>query len=239
MNANRNSNFKNASNSKKPFCKVCHDAGKPESVYTSHCVKTYNIKTGKTDTTCPTLMALECRYCWKLGHTVKFCPVLEENKKMDVERARDRARQQYQSQQKQAPVQAQNKPKNAFASLAEEQEDEEREIQELQAKQELQEKQELQAKQEFPALMGNGRVSQNTNVKSYSCVAATPVDQTRLEMSRQQRLQQATQKKAVTWADEDDSDEECECQEEVHQEYVPPANNTPCYVRATSDDDDW
>ena len=88
--------------------------------------------------------------------------------------------------------------------------------------------------------MGNTITAQNNNVKSYSCVAATPVDQTRLEMSRQQRLQ-ATQKKAVTWADEDDddSDEECECQEEVYQDYVPPANNTPCYARATSDDDDW
>jgi hypothetical protein len=164
---------------------------------------------------------------------VKFCPVLEQNKKMDVERARDRARHEYQvrQEQQQAPVQAQNKPKNAFAAFAEEQEDEEREVQEEVAKQEV------QANQDFPALMGNTRVSQNNNVKSYSCVAATPVDQTRLEMSRQQRLQ-ATQKKAVTWADEDDSDED---QEEMYEEpsTPTPANNTPCYARATSDDNDW
>jgi len=241
MNANRNSNAKN---SKKPYCKVCHDAGKAESVYTSHCVKTYNINTGKTDTTCPTLLALECRYCYKSGHTVKFCPVLEENKKMDVERARDRARHEYQArqEQQQAAVQIQNKPKNAFAAFAEEQEDEERQENQEVQKQELQAKQEVQAKQDFPALMGNTRIAQNNNVKSYSCVAATPVDQTRLEMSRQQRVQQASQveaqKKAVTWADEDDSDED---QEEMYEEPSTPtsANNTPCYARATSDDNDW
>lgn len=53
---------------KKPYCKVCHDAGKPESEYTSHWVKDL---TGKT--TCPTLLDTECRYCHNLGHTSKFC----------------------------------------------------------------------------------------------------------------------------------------------------------------------
>ena len=201
MNANRNFN----KNSKKPYCKVCHDAGKPESMYTSHCVKTYNMNTGKTDTTCPTLLALECRYCYKNGHTVKFCPVLEENKKMDAQRARDRARPQQQQQQQQpAPAQ---RPKNAFAVLAEEQEDEERQAKQEAQEKELQAKRELQAKQDFPALMGNTRVTQNTNAKSYSCVAATPADERRLEMSRQQRVAQvAAQKKAVSWVDEEDDE---------------------------------
>jgi len=30
---------------------------------------------------CPTLKALECRYCYKNGHTVKYCPVLKKNNK--------------------------------------------------------------------------------------------------------------------------------------------------------------
>jgi len=53
---------------KKPYCKVCHDAGKPESEYANHWVKDLN---GKT--TCPTLLNTECRYCFKRGHTAKFC----------------------------------------------------------------------------------------------------------------------------------------------------------------------
>ncbi len=60
-------------NIKKPFCKVCHDAGKPESEYTSHWVKDL---TGKT--TCPTLLNTECRFCHKLGHTAKFCKELNK-----------------------------------------------------------------------------------------------------------------------------------------------------------------
>ena len=252
----KNNSAKNNS-TKKFYCKVCHDAGKTESVYTSHCVKTYNINTGKTDTTCPTLLALECRYCWKTGHTVKFCPVLEENKRMDAQRARERARHEYQArqEQQQVAVQTQNKPKNAFAAFAEEQEDEEREAQEEVAKQELQAKQELKAEQEFPALMGNTRVVQNNNAKSYSCVAATPADERRLEMSRQQRVQQAAQvqaqKKAVSWADEEDSDEEYDNEEEeevkvVVSQYGSSAYFQPCapasysYLpRASADDDDW
>lgn len=252
MNANRNFN-KNAS--KKPFCKVCHDAGKSESVYTSHCVKTYNINTGKTDTTCPTLLALECRYCYKSGHTVKFCPVLEQNKKMDIERARDRTRHEYQvrQEQQQEQAQTQNKPKNAFAAFAEEQEDEERQDQELLAKQEHLAKQELQAKQDFPALMGNTRVAQNSNTKSYSCVASTPADERRLEMARQQRVQQTAkveaQKKAVSWVDEEDDseDEEYEEEEEVKVVVVSQAGSSAYFTpssytytpRATADDDDW
>ncbi len=66
---------------KKPFCKVCFDAGKPESDYTSHRVRSLPDMNGKTTVTCPVLASTECRYCYKFGHTTKFCTVLEENKK--------------------------------------------------------------------------------------------------------------------------------------------------------------
>jgi len=69
---------------KKPYCKVCCDAGKPKNEYTSHWVKDL---AGKT--TCPTLLNTECRYCYKLGHTAKFCQVLAKNNK-EKERAERR-----------------------------------------------------------------------------------------------------------------------------------------------------
>lgn len=68
-------------NNKKPFCKVCFDAGKPESDYTSHRVRSLPDMNGKTTVTCPVLASTECRYCFQFGHTTKFCTVLEENKK--------------------------------------------------------------------------------------------------------------------------------------------------------------
>ena len=70
-------NTKNTSTAnKQPYCKVCHDAGKSESEYTTHWVKDLS---GKT--TCPTLLNTECRYCHKIGHTAKFCQSLAKNNK--------------------------------------------------------------------------------------------------------------------------------------------------------------
>ena len=112
-------------NGTKKFCKVCFDAGKPESVYTNHFVKTKNMMTGKLDTTCVTLLALECRYCFGTGHTVKFCPVLEGNNKarqnQEIQQARERHAQVAQAQaQKQVPV-----AKKGFAVLQDDSDDEE------------------------------------------------------------------------------------------------------------------
>jgi hypothetical protein len=59
----------------KKFCKVCHDAGKSEKEYTSHFVRSAPGPNGKV--VCPTLLSMECRYCFKRGHTVKFCTLLK------------------------------------------------------------------------------------------------------------------------------------------------------------------
>ena len=61
-------------------CKVCRDAGKPESVFTSHFVK--DSKNGVV--ICPTLLNTVCRYCRQSGHTVKYCSSLK-NKTMKTE----------------------------------------------------------------------------------------------------------------------------------------------------------
>jgi hypothetical protein len=63
---------------KKPCCKVCQDAGKPENVYLSHYVKDL---TGTV--TCPTLLSQECRYCHKKGHTTSHCSMLKKQKEVE------------------------------------------------------------------------------------------------------------------------------------------------------------
>jgi hypothetical protein len=55
----------------KPFCKVCRDAGRPESEYTSHFVKDQPGPNGKV--ICPTLLKQACRICNKPGHTSSYC----------------------------------------------------------------------------------------------------------------------------------------------------------------------
>ena len=59
------------------YCKVCHDAGKTETEYRSHFIRETRDPSSKV--VCPTLLALECRYCFKKGHTVKYCLVLKNN----------------------------------------------------------------------------------------------------------------------------------------------------------------
>lgn len=56
---------------RKPFCKICFDAKKPESVYTSHFIRATNDPNSVV--TCPILLATECRYCHKTGHTLTHC----------------------------------------------------------------------------------------------------------------------------------------------------------------------
>lgn len=115
----------NANPIKKPHCKVCQDAGKPESEYTSHWVRTLPDRNGNTTVTCPTLLSNECRYCFKLGHTAKFCPVLAQNKK-DRERAQRKAEFEQKEAPKKAPVKSQMS--RGFAALMEESDSEKEEV---------------------------------------------------------------------------------------------------------------
>jgi hypothetical protein len=129
MNANTNSarftNAKSANNGRsacKKFCKVCFDAGKPENVYTNHTVKTMNVRTGKLETTCVTLLALECRYCFTAGHTVKFCPAIKENNKGRKEHEIQHARERHAASV--APIALEKSAvKKGFALLQEESDD--------------------------------------------------------------------------------------------------------------------
>jgi hypothetical protein len=68
INATRNT----AATAVAPYCKVCYDAGKPKSEYTSHFVKDQPGPQGKV--ICPTLLNQACRICHKDGHTSSYCP---------------------------------------------------------------------------------------------------------------------------------------------------------------------
>jgi hypothetical protein len=84
---NNKINTKSEPNTKcepKKYCKVCHDAGKSESEYQSHFIRENTNPNSKV--VCPTLLSLECRYCSKKGHTVKYCKILEKDKKLSSRR---------------------------------------------------------------------------------------------------------------------------------------------------------
>ena len=65
----------------KPFCKICFDAGKSPLEYESHYVRSSTGPDSKV--VCPTLLALNCRFCHESGHTVNYCKVLAQRKKQE------------------------------------------------------------------------------------------------------------------------------------------------------------
>lgn len=98
----------------KMYCAVCHAAGKSEAVYTSHFIR--ETRDPNSRVTCVTLLSQECRFCFKKGHTVKYCPALAEKNKKPAEPL---ARKE---QPKKAQKTSGNEmliPKNRFACLNE------------------------------------------------------------------------------------------------------------------------
>jgi hypothetical protein len=104
----------------KPYCKVCHDAGKSEKEYTSHFVKSAPGPEGKV--VCPTLLCQSCGYCGDCGHTPKFCPVLAAQKASEEKAQKQATKKAFienREAEKRAPKPAQVKTKsnNVFAAL--------------------------------------------------------------------------------------------------------------------------
>lgn len=230
---------------RKPYCKVCFDAGKPETEYTSHWVKDRN---GKT--LCPTLLNTECRYCYKLGHTAKFCDVLVKNNK-----EKERAERRYQAAAKEQPKQkvVEKKPTNLFATLCEDSDSEE----------EIKVSNPTTIVEDYPVLGAPAKKIEvslpkvEAEVKTgWAAIAAKPKEDKFIkqieERSLTRLLPQSALKAAVDpkpapwasqgrdytkdvytkswadWTDSDDSDEE--------EEEVVPQKTT--YIQAV-DDDDW
>ena len=108
MNAKKNTNVV----AQKPFCKVCHDAGKSEIEYTSHFVR--SDLGPKAKVVCPTLLSLECRYCFVKGHTVSCCPVLKQQKNAEKKAV---ARADFTEASEKAPTKAPLKATNSFGAL--------------------------------------------------------------------------------------------------------------------------
>jgi len=69
--SNKQINNKSAKIAPKPYCKVCHDAGKSEAEYTNHFVRSSPAPDAVV--VCPTLLSQQCAYCEQSGHTQSYC----------------------------------------------------------------------------------------------------------------------------------------------------------------------
>jgi hypothetical protein len=132
---------------------VCQDAGKSENEYRSHFTR--ESRDANSKITCPTLLALECRFCYKNGHTLKYCPTLKER---DSQKNKDRSTTRH-AEPKQ--VETKNvKKSNAFACLDCDSEEEK-------------EEKVVNVKEEFPQLCAPVKQVQPTN--SYAAALASEV----------------------------------------------------------------
>jgi hypothetical protein len=163
----RNNNSRN--NQRTPFCKVCFDAKKPQSVYESHWVKDR-----EGNVTCTTLNSQECRYCFKNGHTVKHCPILAGQ---NAEKEKQARRQEAQKRREQEELKKANEKaatkakKTGFEVLRDDDSDDEEESQPEQKQQ----------VEEYPALpMPSARV-ENSGRPSFASALKKPVAQVKKE----------------------------------------------------------
>jgi hypothetical protein len=86
----------------KPFCKVCHDAGKTVAEYSTHYVR----ESRGGAVVCPTILNQQCKYCKKHGHTPSHCPALQA-KQVQAKQVQAKPIQAKQVQAKQVQAQAQ------------------------------------------------------------------------------------------------------------------------------------
>lgn len=230
----KSSNNNNKVVAKKPFCKVCHDAGKTEAEYTSHFVRSLPDMNGKTKVTCPILAATECRYCYQLGHTTKFCPIIEENNKRS-KKEKSVAIQAHKSEQRAAsrtvpePV-VERKYGGAFAAFRDDSEDEKPVPQQVVAA----------VVDDFPALFGSKKdVASVSKAVSWASIAEKPAAPV-LKPIVKPVIKNTPQIAGKSWADYSDSDSEEE-EEEFGSQLVRTDSvyNAPCYARASADDEDW
>lgn len=227
----------NQVSNKKPFCKVCQDAGKSESEYTSHYVRSMPDKSGKTIVICPTLLATECRFCYKLGHTTKFCPVIEATKKSE-----ERAANRKQTEEKK-PLPKAKAPTNVFAGLADDSDSDEEKVVKVSNK--------LinNVKEEFPSLGSKNFQEAKPAMSGWASVAAKTQDQYESEKYEQQLISNSIkrslpplskpilipqpQMEKKSWADWSDSEDEQMQFEAAYEKAAP----TP--MKFSAADLDW
>jgi hypothetical protein len=215
----------------KPYCKVCHDAGKDESEFRSHSVRSKPDYYGKTVVICPTLLATECTYCYKQGHTVKFCPVISTNKKQENKIQAQNLQKEKEGKEKKKV----SKPKSGFSVLADSSSDSEKPVPKKQfaTKPTVATTKPAAKTDEFPALSSVKKEVKPAVITGWAAITAKSAEQFQDEKMMQEIMEKslkrmqppivkATKPVKKNWADWSDSDDEEEEEEEKYIQYKNP-----------------
>jgi hypothetical protein len=195
----------------KTFCKVCQDSGKTEKEYTNH-----NVRDRSGNTMCPTLLAQECRNCYKKGHTVKYCT---------LSKAAPSEKKPYQ-----APVKVPIRPKNVFMVFDDDSDSEQEQEQETKKTKD----EPIQQDTQFPTLtaaqaprkpvLNYGTIIEQVNDPEYALALAQAkakskeLAEAEAEKEKKRKQALATASKKICWATAE-SDSEGDEDEDA---YVPP-----------------
>jgi hypothetical protein len=194
---------------KKQFCKVCFDAGKDETLYSNHYVKSKQDHNGNSKITCPTLLNTECRYCYKLGHTAKFCQAILNKSNND---SNNESKLNVDIKKNNLTKASYEKSKNAFVLLSNDSDDED----------------ELQTKEEYPTLSGfikdynklDTQLHKSIKPISYASMVETKQTPKAIVSIKQIPIKQMISNKEISivkwkphaaninWADDSDSDDD-------------------------------
>jgi len=180
----------------KSFCKVCFDAGKSESEYSSHFVR--KERGGKV--VCPTLLNLNCTYCHKKGHTKSYCKDLKKDQKRS-----EKSFKRFEFETKEKTNTKKKVEKNVFAALDSESDGEE------------------DYPEEFPALSANVTIRENKKKVSFAEMAMKPavvapvvapvvagIIEEEVEVPMEPRQQRMPMRSWAEWSDSDSDEEEFE-----------------------------
>jgi len=238
---NNTTNAKKQVVERKPCCKVCQDAGKSEKEYTSHYVRSLPDRNGKTIVTCPTLLAIECKYCFEQGHTTKFCPVIAANTKAVNKKKWQEAKQEEEKKKTETakkPTQKKNASKFSILDIGSSSETEEEESNPTLQSKTVTISKAVTFKEEFPSLSSTSTTKAAMPampaMSGWASIAAKTQDQYETEKyeeeliansikrQTQSKFQQPPKPQEVkkSWADYSDDEEDDLAYEQAYQQVI-------------------
>lgn len=230
----------------KPYCKVCHDAGKPLSMYTSHFVRQSPDPNSRV--VCPTLLSQKCAICSKTGHTQSRCQMIAQSQRTEERCMRMRA----DNDRKENPGKPTNTITNPFEYLVNSDDDEEEQALDR-IRRSRPARKEAAANNnkvrtdtlasslaDFPALLGAKKpVAKIVNTVNYAAAAAMPAKPQQqpsvVATFMPERLAKNKSAANLNWADmSDDEDDEVYntlSQTPIHRPVAKPAAQSPTWIQ--------
>jgi len=192
MSKRSNTNSKKVAPVPQPYCAHCFNLGKDESIYRSHWLRESPDSSSKI--VCPELLATECAYCFKAGHTRSRCPILiakDKEAKKEEWRLKMQADAEAKAKVEQAKKTQNVKGVSKFAALIDSDSESEDEKQVVKVNKTIKQ---ISKIEDFPALTSSKKVAPSApQVNSYASMAS----KTKSEYENEQYLKSKLIKSAV------------------------------------------